>query len=430
MWWWALLALTVLLGIEGAAYFLQPVEDVDATGHKPIIVREFGEGTLIAQTFLVPRDGLHAVTVSLWSGVPATIAFQFHLYRRGEGPSEEVATRDVETSITSGTVRQRIEFPPISPAKDRVFVVRLQLTRAVARDPASAATPEARVPVGLMAWADNPLPTGTLLVADRERWADLDFSAETSPPARLHRMVDAINSTLPPGLRLTFFEALVVLLLFASIVVGVAMLAVAPWALTTGRLAEHLSPTSSHRYGNWTRTVGAIALGLGTPALFMTVLAVRERPVEDLLHELDNAVMDSPAGMHGAFSPWQEGINGSSPPALFAHPPSRITWTVAVPAHKPLLKTNLALRPYVWDKSDGVVFSISAEDGASVTELSSRLVNPRTNFNDRTWVPMDVDLSQYAGRSVRLVFTTSPGPAGDPAWDWALWGDPRIIERR
>ena len=70
----------------------------------------------------------------LWSGVPAAIAFQFHLYRRGEGPSEEVATRDVETSISSGTVRQRIQFPPISPAKDRVFVVRLQLTRAVARD--------------------------------------------------------------------------------------------------------------------------------------------------------------------------------------------------------------------------------------------------------------------------------------------------------
>ena len=148
------------------------------------------------------------------------------------------------------------------------------------------------------------------------------------------------------------------------------------------------------------------------------------------MNDLDDSVLDSPAGMHGAFSPWQEGINGSAPPALFAHPPSRITWTVAVPAHKPLLKMNVALRPYVWDKSDGVVFSISAEDGATVTELSSRLVNPRTNFNDRMWVPVEADLSPYAGRSVRLVLTTSPGPAGDPGWDWALWGDPAIIEQR
>ena len=82
-------------------------------------------------------------------------------------------------------------------------------------------------------------------------------------------MVDAINTTLPSAFRLTFVEALVLLLLFAAIIIGVTMLAVAPWALRTGRLPEHPAAASVHPYGNWMRAVGALVLGIGTPALFM-----------------------------------------------------------------------------------------------------------------------------------------------------------------
>lgn len=429
---WALLVCVVSLGIALGDYFLRDVKDVDSTGQKLSTVREFGEGTLIAQSFSMPRDGLRALTVSLWSDEPAAITFEFHLFRRGQGPSEEVVTRVVEVSKPAGTVRQTIEFPAISPAKHREFVARFQLTRALARNVEPTAAPAARPSVGLIAWGDNPLPSGMLWVGDEERWGDLDFSAEADPPTRLQRMAGAIDASLQPALRLTTAGALLLAILYGVMVVAVAASAAASTGQKTPRFGDQSAFPALHTRGTerWARRVAAVALGVGTPALFLTILATRERPAVDLMNELDLAVMESPAGMHGAFSLWQEAINGNAPQALFAHPPSRIIWTVAVPARKPLLKTSVALRPYVWEnRSDGVTFAISVDDGGHVTDLSSRFVNPGDNLNDRAWLAMDVDLSPYAGRSVRIVLTTSPGPAGNVGWDWAMWGDPRIVER-
>jgi hypothetical protein len=425
----ALLACAVLLGVALAAYLLRSVKDVEAIGRKPSLVREFGEGAYVDQSFAVPRDGLHAVTLTVWSDRPAAVAFEFHLFRRGEGPSEEVASRVVDVSKPSGLMRERIEFPPITPAKDRVFVARLHLTRAAARDPEAAA--QTRPVVALAAWADNPLPSGTLSLGGDDRWADLDFSAEASPSTRLGRMVDATNAALRWPIHLTPVTALFLTLVYWAVLVAVAGSAMAP--LPASPSAPQPTSTTSSRNAPWQtrlRSACAIALVVAAPALFVSILAAREHVSADLLDQLDLAVMESPAGLHGAFSLWQEAINGFAPPALFAHPPSRVAWPVTIPRRDPLLRANVALRPYVWEhRSDGATFTISLEEGAAATTLASRFVNPGQNASDRAWVPVDVDLSQYAGRSVRLVFTTSPGPAGDAGWDWALWGNPRIVER-
>lgn len=140
--------------------------------------------------------------------------------------------------------------------------------------------------------------------------------------------------------------------------------------------------------------------------------------------------MESPAGMHGGFSRIEEVINGESPPALFAHPPSRVTWRVNVPAKRPVFKTSIALRPYVWEhRSDGVTFDVSITDGAQKTR-ATRFLNPGSLMNDRAWVEMDVDLSAYAGRTAEIALVTSPGPRDDVGWDWAMWGNPRIVSLR
>jgi hypothetical protein len=160
------------------------------------------------------------------------------------------------------------------------------------------------------------------------------------------------------------------------------------------------------------------------------ILVTRERVAVNLLDQLDTARLESPMGMHGGFSRIEEVINGLSPAALFAHPPSRVTWTVTVPARKPWLKTYVALRPYVWEhRSEGVTFDISVSDGSHET-TTTRFLNPGYRLNDRAWVEMNLDLSEFAGRSVEVSLATSAGPTGHLAWDWALWGNPRIVSQR
>ena len=44
-----------------------------------------------------------------------------------------------------------------------------------------------------------------------------------------------------------------------------------------------------------------------------------------------------------------------------------------------------------------------------------------------------MDLSQYAGSQVDLIFNTNaslPGQGDDAAFDWAVWGEPEIFIRR
>jgi len=39
-----------------------------------------------------------------------------------------------------------------------------------------------------------------------------------------------------------------------------------------------------------------------------------------------------------------------------------------------------------------------------------------------------IDLSDYAGQTVTLIFETTTGPAGDYRYDWAGWGEPRVCK--
>jgi hypothetical protein len=103
---------------------------------------------------------------------------------------------------------------------------------------------------------------------------------------------------------------------------------------------------------------------------------------------------------------------------------------VQVPQGARLL-TAVGLEQGAWDLSaDGVVFGISLEQGAQRVDLLTRHVDPLHVPADRGWVPVDIDLSAYAGRTVSLVFRTEPSMPGLPAnggYDWAVWGAPRVV---
>jgi hypothetical protein len=54
-------------------------------------------------------------------------------------------------------------------------------------------------------------------------------------------------------------------------------------------------------------------------------------------------------------------------------------------------------------------------------------VNPRARLEQRRWLPVEADLSQWAGTTVRLTLRTLP--RDDLSFDWAGWGNPVIAVR-
>lgn len=120
-------------------------------------------------------------------------------------------------------------------------------------------------------------------------------------------------------------------------------------------------------------------------------------------------------------------INGDRRRSLFAHPFSRVTWTVSVPEGA-VLRTAVALRPDTWTSpSDGAIFRIGVSDGPTYTNLVRHVVRPQDEPEDRRWFPIEVDLSAYAGREVKVIFNTEPGEIGNAVGDACVWGAPRIV---
>ena len=69
------------------------------------------------------------------------------------------------------------------------------------------------------------------------------------------------------------------------------------------------------------------------------------------------------------------------------------------------------------ENSDGVTFIVSVQDDEIFRE----------HYNQQKWKHINLDLTHYHGQSVKLRFTTNPGPNRNTGWDWARWGEPKIV---
>ena len=124
-------------------------------------------------------------------------------------------------------------------------------------------------------------------------------------------------------------------------------------------------------------------------------------------------------------------IAGVQKPAIDAHPPHQHIpgdlirrnsstfgeWTLSLPdiATPLYLDFDIGLREGS-EKSDGVTFIVSIGG----TEIFRRL------HKRQKWEHVRLDLTPYRNQRVTLRFSTAPGPVGDPAWDWAMWGEPKV----
>jgi hypothetical protein len=112
---------------------------------------------------------------------------------------------------------------------------------------------------------------------------------------------------------------------------------------------------------------------------------------------------------------------------LFMHPNSSVSYSITVPT-KALIAFNIATSPDSWTmEGDGVAFSIKIVSSDIPLQIFSMYIDPKNNVADRRWHQEMIDLSAYSEKRITVIFETNAGPAGDNQFDWAGWGNPRII---
>jgi len=114
---------------------------------------------------------------------------------------------------------------------------------------------------------------------------------------------------------------------------------------------------------------------------------------------------------------------------LFQHPPSSVSYSIEMPQDSKM-RFALALSPEVWHlgKGDGVQYDIYINDGETTWHLFSEYVDPKNIISNRKWLDREVNLNPWAGETVTFTFMTGPGPNNDTRYDWAGWGEPRIVQ--
>lgn len=155
----------------------------------------------------------------------------------------------------------------------------------------------------------------------------------------------------------------------------------------------------------------------------------------DLLAQFPTARKQSNLEEPRAFSVGPQAIGGQTRQGIFMHPTSRLTYARVLIPDDARLQGWIGVKEEAWTakESDGVLFRFAVSDGRLYDELLNQHVDPAQNANDRRWVPIDIDLSAYAGQQVDLIFNTNssvPGRGDNAAYDFAVWGAPVIAIRR
>ena len=152
-------------------------------------------------------------------------------------------------------------------------------------------------------------------------------------------------------------------------------------------------------------------------------------PSIDLIATFESATK-KPA--QGVFQVVDVDLNGETKHAIFTEAPTRMIWKVKIPDDG-WIKASLGLKPEAWEKDgDGVFFRIGISDGRTFEDILTLNVDPFHNKADRRWIPINVDVSAYAGEEVEVIFNTNvsvPGKPDDARNDTALFATPEIVVR-
>jgi hypothetical protein len=111
---------------------------------------------------------------------------------------------------------------------------------------------------------------------------------------------------------------------------------------------------------------------------------------------------------------------------LLMRAPAKVRYRLR-PAGTSILRFGAAVRPDAWS-SAGVRFEVAVEEGSLKQTVFARSVDLTRTASDRRWLDAAVDLSEFSGRDVTLVFAVTETTAGS-APIWAGFSDPTIVSR-
>jgi O-antigen ligase len=420
-------AVCLLFACELYGLFGSDTAALRAAGRKPMEIREFGGGVPIDQTFAMTVDGLRSIRVQVSSDRRISVRVGGELFQRTGGPGGPFEWRSASTiTVNQGAGRtwHTFNFPPVAGSANGAFKFRLQLLGPIPTD-----HPE----VGLMASFDDAVPAGTLAIGGREQWGDLGFEASGDRKTVYDAFRRHTDASLPAPLRALpiqlglLFAYNCALVMFACRVSSTGIDPPEPQVRHEASRVD-APPAVVQRPALTAAAVAVAIIAVGAVAVAREGRRTNEPIALDLVEEFAFADKVAAAPLHETFS-----VNVRLPRSIFAHPPSRITWKARIPAGA-RLRAFMQLLPEAWDKStDGVVFRIGVSDGHRYTSLTDRLVDPKHEPDDRRPIPVDLDLSSYAGLEMQIIFSTAnstPGRPSDATYDWALWGEPRIVLTR
>ena len=151
----------------------------------------------------------------------------------------------------------------------------------------------------------------------------------------------------------------------------------------------------------------------------------------DFVERLGEAGRTSPAPDGETIEAEAWTILGGAKRVLYQHPAlsgsSWLEYTVDV-GKGSVLSFDVATAPESWDQpGDGVTFAVYVESDQGMEQIFSTYIDPKQDEADRRWHPHAIDLSEYAGQTVSIIFETGAGPARDYRYDWAGWGTLRLL---
>src|SRR5262245_38056379 len=167
-------------------------------------------------------------------------------------------------------------------------------------------------------------------------------------------------------------------------------------------------PGRTHLRGRRGRAAACVAAGV---LAVLAALAACHRPAHplDLLRAGNTRREASVAGRSPAWIDGQTGkgmrINDVVRATLNASPPSRYRFELDIPrgAH---LSLAAGIPPERHDKP-GVQFTVKVDKGGGEQTVWTELVDPLSRPAHRKWVPVEVDLSDYAGAHREVVLETT-----------------------
>jgi hypothetical protein len=314
---------------------------------------------------------------------------------------------------------------------------------------------------GWRAWLDGVrVPIGVAPFS-AEQQASLGFMVVDVPPGE-HTLDAAFGAS-----RLRLIGLVVTLASIVGVAGGGVWLAVRWWARAGGGAVR---PSAAPGRGRWGLVVAGALLAAGAVRLGGAPLAAAPVPARALDHvetapplgRFGSALLVNVAGAVRTGRAHVESPSGAAPgtfvdvryltvadvdpdrgPAgvsrrewLYVHPPSQVSTDVDLPPGRQVwFQAGLALDPAMWQAptGDGVRFqalvsrlAAPGQSGPSAVVLD-RVINPRARVEHRRWVPVEVDLSPWAGAAIRLTLRTLPHE--DLSYDWAGWGTPIVAVR-